>query len=282
LQQITLLADDFALTPAVSAGILALLEHGRLSGTGAMTNRPHWPAFGSILAGIAGVDLGVHLNFTVGAPLGPMPRLAPAGTLPPLPQVALAAAHPGFPRAEWEAEIARQIDAFVAVTGREPDFIDAHQHVHVLPGLRGALLAVLQRRAGSSRPWLRDPFDTLPRILARGVCVSKAQAVAGLATGFARAARAAGCRTNRGFSGFSSFDPKRSFGIDFKRYLVAPGPRHLVMCHPGGIDDELRQLDPVVATRPLEWAYLDSPMCQADLAQAGCRLTRLAQNESAA
>ncbi len=30
------------------------------------------------------------------------------------------------------------------------------------------------------------------------------------------------------------------------------------MCHPGEIDDGLRALDPVVASRPLELAYLGS------------------------
>ncbi len=38
-----LCADDYAMTPAVSRGILALLEAGRITATGAMTNRPSWP-----------------------------------------------------------------------------------------------------------------------------------------------------------------------------------------------------------------------------------------------
>ncbi len=44
LPTLTLIADDYAMTAGVSRGILRLLEHGRIPGTGAMTNRPHWKA----------------------------------------------------------------------------------------------------------------------------------------------------------------------------------------------------------------------------------------------
>ncbi len=44
-----LVADDFALTAGVSRSILELLALERISGAGAMTNRPHWPALASAL-----------------------------------------------------------------------------------------------------------------------------------------------------------------------------------------------------------------------------------------
>ncbi|MFJ5370102.1 hypothetical protein ACIPIA_12840, partial [Bosea sp. CER48] len=43
---------------------------------------------------------------------------------------------------------------------------------------------------------------------------------------------------------------------DLKRFLIRPGAAHLVMCHPGFVDDELVRLDPVTATRPVEHAAL--------------------------
>ncbi|HEY5798265.1 MAG TPA: hypothetical protein VIU82_24950, partial [Bosea sp. (in: a-proteobacteria)] len=57
-------------------------------------------------------------------------------------------------------------------------------------------------------------------------------------------------------SGVAPFDPSRDFAADLQRFLLRPGPAHLVMCHPGFIDDELARLDPVIATRPIEHAAL--------------------------
>ena len=49
--------------------------------------------------------------------------------------------------------------AFEIVHGEIPDFIDGHQHVHVLPVIRLALLAVLTERGYQGRLWLRDPSE---------------------------------------------------------------------------------------------------------------------------
>jgi len=252
-----LCADDFAMTDGVSRSILALLEDGRLSATGAMTNRPHWPRLAGELAAHAGhADLGLHLNLTCAAPLTAMPRLAPGGQLPRLGELARAAFASSDIRSEIALEIDRQLDAFEQALGRAPDFVDGHQHVHVLPGIRGAVLASVARRYPAGSVYLRDPSDRAAAIRARGVAVGKALVISGLGFGMRRAAARRGIPVNRGFSGVSPFDPARDLASDLARFLVGPGPAHLVMCHPGFIDDELRMLDPVVATRPLEHAAL--------------------------
>lgn len=252
-----LCADDFAMTEGVSRSILELLAAGRLSATGAMTNRPHWPRLAGELAAFSGrADLGLHLNLTCGAPLSAMPTVAPSGTLPKLGKLALLALRSGAARAEIAGEISRQLDAFEQHLGRAPDFVDGHQHAHALPGIRRALLDALTARYPAGSVYLRDPSDSIAAIRARGIAVGKALTVAGLATGLHRAAARRGIPTNRGFSGFSPFDPQRDFAADLEAFLIQPGPSHLVMCHPGHVDDELVALDPVVATRPLEHAAL--------------------------
>lgn len=267
-----LCADDFALTEGVSRSILMLIEAGKLSAAGAMTNRPHWrnfaPAFGA-LAGQA--DLGLHLNLTCAAPLGAMSRLAPVGELPSLPQLARAAATSPAVRREIADEIARQLDAFEDALGRAPDFIDGHQHVHVLPGVRRSLLDAVTRRYAAGRVYLRDPADSQAAIRARGLAVGKALTIAALALGFRGAARRRGIPVNHGFAGVAPFDPARDFAADLQRFLLRPGKAHLVMCHPGFIDDELSQLDPVIATRPVEHAAL------AQFVPSGLAMVRFAQ-----
>ncbi len=252
-----LCADDFALTDGVSRAILDLLERGKLTATGAMTNRSHWRRLAPELGAFAGrADLGLHLNLTCAAPLSAMPRLAPAGALPGLKAVARAAAVSPAARADIAVEIVRQLDAFEDALGRPPDFVDGHQHVHVLPGVRHVLLDTLARRYPAGSLYVRDPADRLSAIRARGVAVGKALVIAGLATGFRSAALKRGLRVNRGFSGVAPFDPQRDFAADLTSFLIAPGPCHLVMCHPGFLDDELATLDPVVASRPVEHAAI--------------------------
>lgn len=278
LAPLALCADDYAFTPAVSAGIREALAAGRLTATSVMTTRPGWPQEAAPLrASLGDAEAGVHLTLSVGAPLGPMPRFAPQGVLPPLGPTIKQALAGRLPLAEIAAEIDRQLDAFEAAFGAPPAFIDGHQHVQVLPGIRDALFDALARRGWTRRLWLRDSADTLPRILKRGVETRKALTVAALARGFAAAARARGVAVNQGFAGFSRFDPKRDFAADFARYLVAPGPAHLVMCHPGRVDAELAALDPVVETRPLELDVLLSDALPATLAAAGLRLAPLGE-----
>ena len=248
-----LCADDFALTRGVSRSILELLERSRLTATGAMTNRPHWPDLAGEITAFSGrADLGVHLNLTCAQPLTAMPRLAPGGELPKLGRLAKAALISDAARREIAAEIAAQIDAFSQISGRAPDFIDGHQHAHVLPGVRGAVLEAISKRFPEGTVYLRDPSDSVAAIRRRGVATRKAVTIAALATGLGSAALRRGIRVNQGFSGVAPFDPERDFTADLVRFLITPGPAHLVMCHPGFVDGELESLDPVVATRPIE------------------------------
>lgn len=266
-----LCADDFAMTAGISRGILDLLAAGRLSATGAMTNRPHWPAFARPLAAFAGkADLGVHLNLTCAAPLTAMPGFAPGGRLPSLPQVLKGGVTGGLPRAEITAEIDAQLDAFEQAMGRAPDFIDGHQHVHGIAGVQPLFLEVIGRRyTGPARPYIRVSGDTVGRIGARKLFTAKALQVKALSAGFAARLAALGFRTNDGFAGFSAFDANADYGAQFASYLVAPGPRHLVMCHPGYVDDELPTLDPVTASREQELAFFTSDAFVAACARAG-------------
>jgi chitin disaccharide deacetylase len=275
--QFTLIADDYAMTTGVSRGILRLLEHGRVSGTGAMTTRPHWKGWSHALRGFQGrADLGVHLNLTLGKPLTAMPSFAPGGAFPAIGDITKGSLSLRLPVEEIAAEIEAQLDAFEQAMDARPDFIDGHQHVQGLPGVRRALLSVLTERYGKgARPWLRDSADNLGRIVKRGRNMQKALAVAGLTSGFGGRAAKAGFLTNDSFAGFSAFDPKGDYAEDFQSYLKAAGSRHLVMCHPGEIDDEIRSLDPVVETRPQELTFLLGDRAPEIMDDRGFALARL-------
>ncbi|NNM72674.1 ChbG/HpnK family deacetylase [Enterovirga sp. DB1703] len=259
VRTIVLCADDYAMNEGVSRGILALAQMGRISATSAMTNAPGWPELAKRLDPLAGrIGTGLHLTLTWGGPLGAMPQLAPGGRLPGLRAVVEGSLSGRLPLGEVADEIGRQLDAFRQATGREPDFVDGHQHVHALPGIRQAVLGVLAARGLAGRLWLRDPADRPSAIIRRRVAAPKALLVAALSRGFGAQAGMAGFRTNRGFSGFSPFDPARDLHRDFAACLVAAGPAHLVMCHPGEIG-AAEGLDEVVEARRRELDYLRSP-----------------------
>ena len=269
-----LCADDYAMAPGVSRGILEALEAGALTATSAMTTFDDWPREAAGLRPFAGhADIGLHLNLTLARPLGAMPALAPAGALPSIAALIAGSRRGDLPLDEVAAEIDRQLDAFAAAHGAPPDHVDGHQHVQVLAPVRRLLIEALARRGWT--PWLRDSADRPWRILRRGASPLKAAGVALLARHFATAAHRAGLATNEGFGGFSSFAAATPYGDEFARYLAAPGARHLVMCHPGHVDDRLRRLDPVVESRERELAFLLSPDFRDLLASHRATLERL-------
>ena len=252
---IILCADDFAMTNGISRGIIELAEAGRISATSAMTTQPHWPSHATWLARVRGhIATGLHLNLTLGAPLGPIPRLAPNGRFGSIGEVTARAMLGLIDRRELRAEIERQFAAFESELGFAPDHVDGHQHVHALPIIRTVLIDVLATRYAHrpQRPLLRNPADRRARIVTRGGARRKALTLAAFSAGFAAAARSAGFTCNDGFGGVTDFSAS-NVAVDFAAACRAPGPRHLVMCHPGFVDDELARIDPVTIRRQCEY-----------------------------
>ncbi len=77
-----------------------------------------------------------------------------------------------------------------------------------------------------------------------------------LALRFDAGARRVGLPTNEGFSGFSDFDLGKPYAQELADALTRPGPRHIVMCHPGHPDADLEAVDPVVERRRMEYEAL--------------------------
>ncbi|WP_127902447.1 ChbG/HpnK family deacetylase [Solirhodobacter olei] len=255
-----LIADDFGLTPDVSAGIAELARAGRLSGTSALVTIAGWSEGGPDVHAVRdAISLGLHINLTLGTPLGVMPDHAPGGRLPPVSHWIARAFTGRIIEAEVEAEIDRQFEAFEEAVGAPPDHVDGHHHIHALPGIRSALVRTLRRRFPNGRlPLVRLPGDRASRILARRASVPKALLVATLSVRARAALRAVAAPTNDGFSGFSGFRLGHPFADELARFASVPGPAHLVMCHPGHIDADAPTGDPVEHRRAEELAALEA------------------------
>jgi predicted glycoside hydrolase/deacetylase ChbG (UPF0249 family) len=212
----SLCADDYAMTPGVSRGILEALDAGALSATSVMTTSPWWPESAQALRPHVGhADIGLHLNLTLGTPLGPMPVLAPDGTLPDIRTLLRLQRAKQLPLDEIAAEIDRQCERFATVFGRPPDHVDGHQHIQALRMIRPLVFEALDRR--DWRPWLRDSSDRVWRIPWRGG-LKKALALCVVAEGYGSQVSRRGFTSNDGFAGYSPFDPSLDYGVVF----VAP------------------------------------------------------------
>jgi predicted glycoside hydrolase/deacetylase ChbG (UPF0249 family) len=212
--------------------------------------------------------LGLHLNLTWGSPLGEVSVLASDGELSQGRTFRVALTRQTS--AAVGVEIERQLDRFEEEIGAPPDFVDGHHHVHVLPGVREALLGLLQRRYPPRMPLVRNPSDRLFAIIARRVAWVKAATVSALSRRFSLLLQKGGFLSNEGFSGFSEFGPI-PFAREFDSFLIAPGRRHMIMCHPGLPEKEADARDTIGARRQEEYALLRT---RADLEQRVWRPVR--------
>ena len=73
-------------------------------------------------------------------------------------------------------------------------------------------------------------------------------------------------RTNPAFAGTYDFHGSADFAAMFARFLGGLPEGGVVMCHPGFVDETLRNLDPVTTAREAEHAYLASDRFPALLA----------------
>jgi predicted glycoside hydrolase/deacetylase ChbG (UPF0249 family) len=144
---IILSADDYALNAGIDLAVIDLVRRGLLTATSCLVLSPRWKEAAKMLdADIrARADIGLHLDFTEFAQ-------SARHTLPAL--IALTAGRM-LQQKVLTQSIHAQLDRFEAVMGAAPDYIDGHQHVHQLPQIRDALVAILKQRYGDNAPWIR-------------------------------------------------------------------------------------------------------------------------------
>ncbi len=276
---VILCADDFGLTPGVSDAIAELIATGRLSATSCMSTRPDWRRAAGMLRKVVArtpADVGLHLTLTDQPAAVPAGGLAEAGRLPPLGQLLPRALARRLPAAAVRDELRAQFDAFENAWGAPPDYVDGHQHIHLLPGVREILVGELLRRYPPGRVWVRDCVEAPHRCLRRRVAVGKALFIGALGAGLRRLLRHAGLPANDGFSGLHDFSMTEPFRARMRAFLANTGPRPLVHVHPGRVDDLLIACDALTLPRETELAYLASDNFPADLAAAGLHPGRFA------
>lgn len=248
MRRIIVCADDFGMNSEVDAGILALVEMGRLSAVSCLSTGPTFAAGAASLRD-ANVDLGLHLNLTE----------AMEGSLGMRLPHLIASAYTRLLDASWvDAAIRCQLEAFEQAMGRAPDYVDGHQHVHQLPVVRKRLLAVLRARYGQRQPWLRC---TVPGVQhgQRPADVFKAHVIGALGgRALRRAAREGGWPQNEGLLGvYGLGGGAAAYTQRLYAWLRAAHDGDLLMCHPAA--PAMRYPDALSAQRAAEYEVLSRP-----------------------
>jgi predicted glycoside hydrolase/deacetylase ChbG (UPF0249 family) len=258
LRSIAVCADDFAFDRAVSDGILALVAAGRLSAVSCMTDAPLWAELGPKLRdGADNVALGVHFNLI--ERFGHDER--------PLAVWILRALTGTIDAAAVRADLKRQIERFVAVIGRLPDYVDGHQHVHAFPGVR----AVVAETVTALRPQRAVRVRAVDKFFGRTDAPLKRRVIGWLAR-LGTPALAPSLRMNTAFGGDYSLTTAVDYAALFADWVRSAPDGALIMCHPAAAS-----ATGGLATGPAELAFLLSDRFAELLATSGATLARGSQ-----
>jgi predicted glycoside hydrolase/deacetylase ChbG (UPF0249 family) len=267
-RRIWLCADDYGMAPGINRGIRHLILRGRLNATSVMTAAP-WLGDGEA-AELAAVNadqpraaIGLHVTLT--APFRPLSAgFSPTrdGAFPPQMEMMRLGMLRRLERELLTIEIATQLEAFITLFGRPPDFLDGHQHVHLLPIVRDAFLTVAGE--GAPQAWVRQCMRPAG---ARPLRDPKSLVLDLLSVRFRNRVARLGLRMNPAFAGAYAFTAAADFAALFPSFLNGLPDGGLIMCHPGYVDPALKSLDSLTDLRERELAYLDSDAFPRDLAR---------------
>jgi chitin disaccharide deacetylase len=259
-RRIWLCADDYGLSEGVNRGIRNLIARGRLNATsvmvvGAAIGRDEVAALKSVAANNPRCAIGLHATLT--APFRPLTmhfRPTDGGMFLAFPKMLRAGLLRRLDPEIIHAELMVQLTAFKDLFGRDPDFVDGHQHAQLFPQIRDAFLQAVQEAAPGA--WVRQGGRNQP--LAKRLGAPKALVLDFLSSQFRKRASAANIPFNPAFAGAYDFSGQPDFGALMRQFLDGLPEGGLVMCHPGFVDETLISLDPLTTQRESEHAFLAS------------------------
>ena len=267
MSSLVVCADDYALNPGVSRGILALAEQGRISATSAMVCSPHWAEHAQWLQGVRGqIGVGLHLDWTSpwavraghGMSLNLLMGLSLFGQIDPV---------------RVRAEVDRQLDLFETVWQAPPDHVDGHQHIQQFPMLRRAVVEAVQHRyPRDQRPWVRV---SQPVAQQRGF---KPWLIAYMgASALAQMAPRKEVPASQALVGITDFKGDAAQWLrqaDTWLSWAKAAPGTVLMCHPGQPNaDTSDATDGIARARVQEWQALSDPRWLQALQRHGLTLS---------
>lgn len=158
MKTIKLIADDWGLSPTIDGAIRGAWEAGGLDGACVMMGQDFTAQAIAYARQNPELELGLHLfaNDTNGVrPLTLKDREWPSGWPDGGPALWSALLRSPKFRENVFAEIEAQMQAFHAVVGRAPAFLNSHLHFHALPGVFPKIAELLGRIFPDFAGWIR-------------------------------------------------------------------------------------------------------------------------------
>jgi predicted glycoside hydrolase/deacetylase ChbG (UPF0249 family) len=264
-RRIWLCADDYGLAEGVNRAIRDLIDRGRLNATSVMVvgsaiGRDEVKALQAVAAKSPRCAIGLHATLT--APFRPLTmhfRPTDGGMFLAFPKLLRAGLLRRLDAEMIYGELMVQLAAFKGLFGRDPDFVDGHQHAQLFPQARDGFLRAVKEAAPGA--WVRQGGRMQP--LAKRLAAPKALVLDVLSAQFRKRAARAGLKFNPAFAGAYDFSTQPDFGALMRQFLDRLPEDGLVMCHPGFVDETLQSLDPLTTQREAEHAYLAGEQFQA-------------------
>jgi predicted glycoside hydrolase/deacetylase ChbG (UPF0249 family) len=242
---LVMIADDYGLGAGHDRVIRGLVADGALTGVSVLADVCSEDSASALAAAShADTRIGLHFNLTY-SPRN-VQRKPGRATL-------LAGSSLGFFRTFSARQLSDQHAQFVRLFGRDPDYIDGHEHCHAFPGIRRHVLDLAHEIGVPVR-------SMVPLSPPAGV---KAAVLAQLGRSMRRAALRRGVRTNWRFGGVLPLgDPEAAIAsldeeLAQARRISAPAGEEIwYMVHPGDEEDENQVPGHDRRLRRLEAEYL--------------------------
>ncbi len=249
MKQVCYCADDFAMNSEISFAVLELIQKNLIHATSCMTQSPRWAEDAQKLCALNNTfDIGLHLNFTE--------KFHENQYTFPLSKLILKAWTHTLDHTKVENCIQEQWNLFVNATGKHPDFIDGHQHIHQFPIIREILFNFLRKQ--NFKGWLRSLNHPLSAVsYQRKTMILKLLG----AKKFNDLCDQFHLNHNKNFAGIYDFQILDYAKLN-QEWLSQAETGLLVMCHPAHTQNHSQ--DPIQNARIQEFNYLNSEQFLAD------------------
>jgi chitin disaccharide deacetylase len=257
LKKIIICADDFGQNAEISKGIIELVRNQRISAVSCLVNSKDFNFYAEQLKAFADkIDIGLHFDLTSNHNLG---ILLIKSKLHLLRQI------------DIEAEFNRQLDIFLKIFGKSPDFIDGHQHVHHLPVICDAIFNIYIKRLKDQKPYIRyvnyEKLNQLPTAKLKFFIIKISSDLH-----FEQKLITLKIPYNKSFAGIYDFKDSAKYASIFPHFLKMIKNNGLIMCHAGMLSNDPK--DPIAKCRYDEWDYFMSNQFLVDCQKAGIVIDR--------
>ena len=228
-----IVADDLGLYKSVNDGIIFLLKNGKINGASLMANSEAFDDAVARCLEVQSPNIGAHLVLVEEKSLSGM-------TLPKNHKIFFIKYILRLIKlSDIDKELKAQIDK-ITQTGIKPQFVNSHQHLHLLPGITDI---VIKLAIENQIPYVRivnEPVNLSGSKLFRKVQLLFLNFLSGLAK---KKITRAGLQCNDFFVGFVSAGNLNSNDVELAKNLTEKYPDKIIElgCHPGHENEELKE-----------------------------------------